>query len=174
MGTQVHELGRARRGAVLVVGEGDLGHALLLDDLGLDDLVSLHVEAVDLLQVARLVGRELRDDREGLGRVHGVVGAAPVVLGLAETVRVPSAAVLVADAVGRALVSRAEVWARLVAWVGRDLVGAGVGFPYVHLVAANSLSFDVTLNGRLAECQKGVASSWSGSYNRLLRHCRRG
>lgn len=146
---QVHEPRRPRRRAKLVRDAVHgrrvrLGHRLRLDH----DAV-LDVQPLDLEQLARRVRGELRHHRKGARRVHGELAAAAVVLGLIQAVVVPTASVLVAHALGLALGALAQVQGRLVARVRRDLRGARVGLPDVHLVAAHALGFDVALEREL-------------------------
>lgn len=142
---EVHESRRPRRRAELVRDAVDGGGAGLGDRLRLDHDAVLHVQPLDLEQLARRVRGELRHHRKGARRVHGEVAATAVVLGLVQTVVVPAASVLVAHALRLALGALAQVQGGLVARVRRDLRGARVGLPDVHLVAADALGFNVAL-----------------------------
>jgi hypothetical protein len=119
---------------------GDVDRGVLDDDTVLDVLADDGLEHT-------VLGRELGDDSEGLGGVDFEAGTV-VELVVAVEVGVVAAAVLVADALGSALVSTgAGKEALLATCVGGNLVRAAVGFPNVHLVTAHTLALDVTLAG---------------------------
>jgi hypothetical protein len=144
-GAELHVLAGAGGGAELVLDHVGVGDALLVGVEGLDDLAVLHVEAVDLLELALAVGKELGDDGEGLESVDLELLAPAVVVSHVDAVGVPAAAVLVADTFEGALLTLAEVQALLVADVGSHVRGARVGLPDIHLVAARALALDVAL-----------------------------
>lgn len=135
--------------AELVVDVVDLGVVVDVDGGVLDHLAVLDVQAVDALKLAALVGGELRDDGKGAVGVDGHVARVTVVVVVGDTVRVVSAAGLVADALARALGALALSVARDVARVRDQRGGAGVSLPDVHLVAASSVAVDVAL------CRRG-------------------
>jgi hypothetical protein len=105
------------------------------------DFSVLDVFAVDGLEDAVLAG-ELSDDGEGTSGVDDQLGAVVILL---NPVWVQTTAVLVAHAGGAAFVTVAAVETGLVAAVGGELVGAPVGLPDIHLVAADALALDVGL-----------------------------
>ena len=144
---------RVRSLAVLIGDDvsSNLGRSRKSDDSGLDNLAVLDVVAVHLLEVALLVGGELRDDGELAGCVDLEFLAAAVKVSDIVAVVVPAAASLVADALLLALVACAAVQAGDAAGVGSDVGSARVGFPDIHLVTADTLALDVALNNQLVE-----------------------
>jgi len=123
----------------------DLGEARGVDNVRLNQLAILHVHALDGLELA-VHGRELSDDGELPRCVDLELGPLAVVVGDVHSVRVPPAAALVAHAVGSALGPLAQIHARHVAGVRRNVGGAPVGLPDVHLVAASALTADIALS----------------------------
>lgn len=144
-GAEVHVSPGAGGLAELVVEHIGLGQAGKIDRVSLDDLPVLLVDALDGGELSILAGGELSDDGEGAAGVDLEGRAVAVGVGNVDAVRVPRAAVLVADALEGALLTRALVERGLVARVGSDVVGARVGLPDVHLVAAGALALDVAL-----------------------------
>jgi hypothetical protein len=141
-----HALEAAERvelcGTALCVAEGlvhgDVDRGVLDDHSVLDVLAHNGLEHT-------ILGRKLGDDGERLGGVD-LEARAVVELVVAVEVWVVAAAVLVANTLGTALVStRASEGALFATSVGCDLVGAAVGLPDVHLVAAHTVTSNVTL-----------------------------
>lgn len=109
----------------------------------LNDNAVLNVLAYNSLEDA-VLGRELSDDGEGLLGVNLEAWAVEV-LGSTVAVWVVAATILVAETIESTFVTGAAEEAVFAAGVGSDLVGAAVGFPDVHFVAADALAFDVAL-----------------------------
>lgn len=147
VGAQLEEPLGTSSGAELVVQTVDLGETIDVNRVGLNGLAILLIEPLDGGELAVLVGGELGDDGERAAGVDLELVRVAVVVGHVDAVGVPPAAGLVADTGlgAAALLAFAEVEAGLVARVGRDVGGAGVGLPNVHLVAAGALAFDVAL-----------------------------
>ena len=132
---QFHEHLSAISNTCLIV-QGDVPGLVLEDDAVLDVL------ALDRLKRAVRSG-ELSDNSEGLSGVD--LEAKTVEVLRTVSVRVLAAAVLVAEPSSSALIALAREEAGLAAGVGCDLSGAAVGFPDVHLVAADARPINVAL-----------------------------
>jgi hypothetical protein len=129
-------LGAGLSRAVLLV-HGDVLHGVL------DDNTVLDIFSHDSLENA-ILGWELGDNSEGLSGVD-LEARTIVVWGVSVLVRVVSASILVAQASLPALVAGATENTGCTASMRRDLVGTRVGLPDIHLVAANTLSLNVSL-----------------------------
>ena len=143
-----------RRVDILVTKRLLLGSAeLLVDrvarvsrDLGLgvrEDLAVLHVEALDISELARSVSVELRHDSHLLIRVDGEPGTVEGLVALAPgvevaAVRVAGAAVAVVGVGPAAAVARANVGRVVGTGVRRVGRALAVGLPDVHLSAAST------------------------------------
>lgn len=132
-GTKLHEAARVCGLAELVVHVVDLRQGGDVDGGVFDDAAVLDVQAVDLAELALLVGNELGDDGEGLARVDNLAGA--VVVPLVDAVGVVAAAGLVADTLVSALLAGALVETLDAARVRSQVCSTAVGFPNVHFIA---------------------------------------
>lgn len=133
--SQLHERISALSGAVRVV-HGDIFRLVLEDD------PVLNVLALDRLEHA-VLGWELGDYGKGLLGVDLEPGAIEVLHVVA--VRVIAAPVLVAKPGGTALGTLALEETGLAARVRCNLVGAAVGLPDIHFIAADAGAIDVAL-----------------------------
>jgi len=126
-----------------VVHSIDIGETRGGDGVGVDELAALDVHALDGLELAIGAGGELSDDGHLALRVDLEGVRVAVVVTDVDAAGVPSAAVLVANTLKLALLALAEVETRLVARVRRNVGGARVSLPDIHLVAARALALEV-------------------------------
>ncbi len=108
------------------------------------DAAILNVETTNLGEVSggeAAVSEELGHDGELLGGVDCHARAVELLFALVESVEGAAIAIALALAPG----SRAGVWAILQAAVGGERVGDSVCLPYIHLVAANTVVLQVSL-----------------------------